>query len=328
MKVARSLIFTFIVLSGRLSAQTFDIEQFEQIFRPRVKLDARYQPVTAFKDTADRFGFSEGTAVFTFPIRSHFDASLKLDTAARGLGELLKRSVRIRASQLLGSTRFSARQVEVGFDSVPLRQLYSGSIGLMGIKLTKKYRVLFWSANVNLSEEDKTFDAAAPRFNGVIGQMHVKGLRRSFYYGLAVGVSDGLVLPLPFIGGIAPIGDDWSFQYLLPAQAAVAYKPQTRTKFTAGLVLDGFRSGLRWQGERTNLNYASIKTFLNVRHKVNRHLQVRADVGHSLVHTLGFSGADPGPERFAIEPGLSFGFGVNVLFGSSTLERIMDEVLR
>lgn len=309
-------------------SQSFDIEQFEQIFRPRVKLDARYQPTAALQDTTDRFGFSEGTAVFTFPIRSRFDASLKLDTAAHGLGELLKKSVRVKASQLLGSARFTARQVEIGFDSLPQRQLHSRSIGLMGVKLTKKYRVLFWSANVNLSEEDRTFDAVVPRFNGVIGQMHVKGLRRNFYYGLAIGVSDRLVFPLPFIGGTTPMGDRWSFQYLLPAQVAVGYKPQARTKFTTGITLDGFRSGLQWQGERTNMNYGGIKTFLNVRHKANRHLQVRADVGYALAHTLRFSGTDQGPERYAIEPGLSFGIGVNVLFGASTLERIMDEVVR
>lgn len=318
----------FVCIASLASAQTFDVEQFEQIFRPRIKLDARYQPQTAFRDTSDFFSNTEGSAVCTFPIHSRFEAGLRLDTNARSLGELLKNSVQVKASQLLGNVRLGARQVELGFDSIPTRQLYSASAGMMGLKLTKKYRILFWSANVNVSEEEESLDGTVPRFNGIIGQMHMKGLRRNFFYGLAIAVSDRLTLPLPFFGGIAPLGKDWSFQYLLPVQIAVGFKPQARTKFLAGLALDGFRSGIELHNERANLNYGGIRTFLNVRHKASDHFQIRADVGYAFAHTVRFSNTDVEPVRYPLDPGLSFGVGVNVLFGGSVMERIMDEVVR
>ncbi|HMC97873.1 MAG TPA: hypothetical protein VKG92_09475, partial [Flavobacteriales bacterium] len=215
-----------LLLAGPAQAQTFDVEQFDQLFRPRLKLDARYQPQGAFRDTTGSFSNVEGSAAITFPIHSRFRAGLRPDTNATGLDELLNNSVRVEASQLLGSVRFGARQVEVGFDDVPIRQLYSVSAGLTGMKLSRKMRVLFWSANVNMNEEDATFESTVPRFNGIIGQLHVKGLRRIFFYGLGIAFSDRLTLPLPFVGGTVPLGGDWSFQYVLPAQVAVGFAPR------------------------------------------------------------------------------------------------------
>ncbi len=174
------MLLVFAFSASLVRAQTFDLEQFEQIFRPRLRLEGRYMPETAFRDTSGHFGSTDGTAVITFPIRSHFDVGMKLDTSARGLGDLLKKSIRVQASQVLGNVRLGARQVELGFDSAATRNLYSASLGMLGVKLTRTYRVLFWSANVNVSEEDATFDRAALRCNAVIGQLHGNGLRRQF----------------------------------------------------------------------------------------------------------------------------------------------------
>lgn len=326
--IIRSAVVTACLVSVSATAQTFDIEQFEQVFRPRVRLDVRQQFPSAFSDTTGNLGNTESTAVFTFPIRSRFEVGFKLDTAARGLGDLFKKSLQVRASQLLGSIRYGARQLELGFDSLPTRQLHTGSIGIMGIKLTKKKRVLFWSANVNVSEEDATFDEATPRFNGVIGQLHLKGLRRTFFYGVGLSYSDQLALPVPFIGGSAPIGNHWSFQYLLPAQVAVGFAPQRRTKFMAGLGLDAFRSGISVNDARTNLNQGTVRAFLNVRHKAGNHVQVRAEVGYDLVRMVRFTEGDVEPHRYPVQPGLVVGVGVNLLFGNNVFERIVDEVVK
>ena len=320
-------IWAFAVLTA-VHGQSFDIEQFEQVFRPRIKVDLRHQPQAGFSDTTAFFGITEGNAVFTFPIRSRFDIGLKLDTAARGLDELLKNSVRIKASQLLGTGRIGARRMELGFDSVPMRSLYTGSIGVMGVKLTKKFRVLYWSANVNLSEEDESFDEAVPRFSGVIGQMHVSGLRRTFFYGLGIAFSDKLTLPVPFVGGNVPLGGDWTFQYLLPAQVAVGLDPVKRVKLLAGVGLDAFRSGMQWQATRTNFNQGAVRTFVNARYTPNRHLQLRGEVGYNFGQTLRFSEVERGPDRYPIDPGLTVGVGVNVLFGDGVMERVIGAMAR
>ncbi|MEO8587859.1 MAG: hypothetical protein ABI432_00680 [Flavobacteriales bacterium] len=324
----RKLSFLGLLVVAPSLAQTFDVEQIDQLFRPRLRVDLHYQPESAFRDTTGFFSELDGSAAVTFPIHSRFDVSLGLDTNARSLGELVTNSVRIEASQLLGSFRFGARQVETGFDTVPTRQLYSASVGLMGMKLTKKKRVLFWSANVNVSEEDASLDGAVPRFNGTIGKMHVKGVRRTFFYGLGIAFSDKLTLPMPFIGGTAPLGGDWSFQYVLPAQLAVGFAPTKRTKFLSGISIDAFRSGAQWHADRANLNYGAVRAFLNVRYKAGDHFQVRADLGYAFTQTVRFSGTAVEPTRYPIVPGLSIGVGANVLFGAGIMERVIEEVVR
>jgi hypothetical protein len=221
-----------------------------------------------------------------------------------------------------------ARRPQLGFDGSATRQLYSVSAGMLGVKLTKKYRVLFWSANVNVSEEDATFDRAVPRLSGVIGRSHVKGLRRQFFYGLALAYADRLTLPVPFVGGSAPLGDDWSFQYLLPVQVAVGFKPQARTRFLAGIGLDGWRSGVEWPQERSNVNYGALRGFLNVRHKTSGRVQVRAEVSYAFAQAVHFSDTDAEPFRYPIDPGISVIGGVNIFFGGSVMERLLDEVLK
>ena len=311
-------------------AQTFDLEQFEQVFRPRLRIDGRFQPESAFRDTAGGFSNAEGTAVLTFPIASRFKAGFELDTAARGLREVLTNSVRVEARQLLGSVRLGARQVQIGFDSTRVRNLYTASAGLMGIHLTRKLRVLFWSANVNISEEDHTMEEAVPRFTGLVGKMKVKGLRRQFFYGLAASFTDGLSLPVPFIGGSAPMGKKWSFNYVLPLQASFGWKVADHTRLNLGLGLDGNRSGIGISGERHNMNYGALRVFANVRHKLSRHLMLRAEAGYALGQRLNFSPDDVEvlgtPVR--LEPGPSAMLGINVLFGQSILDRIIEEVLK
>lgn len=309
-------------------AQTFDLEQFEQVFRPRLRIDGRFQPESAFRDTTGGFSNAEGTAVLTFPIASRFKAGFELDTAARGLREVLTNSVHVEARQLLGSVRLGARQVQIGFDSTRVRNLFTASAGLMCIHLTRKLRVLFWSVNVNVSEEDRTFGSAVPRFNGAVGKWRLKGLRKQFYYGLALSYTDRLVLPIPFLGGVAPLGGDWSFQYMLPAQVGIGYRPKAGTRILAGITADGFRSGMEWQGERANLNQGSMRAFLNVRHRLSRSLQLRADVGYALAQSVRITERDASRDRYPVEPAFTVGLGVNVLFGGSVMQRLLDDVLK
>ena len=49
-------------------AQTFDLEQFDQLFRPRLSLDARYLPGVALRDRPGSFSDRTATAVVTVPL--------------------------------------------------------------------------------------------------------------------------------------------------------------------------------------------------------------------------------------------------------------------
>lgn len=306
-------------------AQSFDLEQFDQLFRPRLRLDARWTPELPFTNDPATFEDRSITAGFTVPVYKKWTAGVELDLSGDDLKEVLKNSIRVRASQVMVSARYSGRELVLNGDP---RTLHSASVGALGISLTKKYRVLFWSANANVSEEGVTMQKAVPRFNGVIGKLHIKGLRRQLFYGAAVSVSDGLNLPVPFVGGVEPIGDRWTFQYMLPLQIAVGYKPGKRTRLLAGVMMDGYRSGYAFADDRVNVSYAAVRGFISVRHKLSNTVQLRAEVAGVPVHGIRLPGADGKLHQQPIDPGLSAMVGINLFFGESTLERLVGDVLR
>lgn len=327
MHAERLLITASIVCSvfSSVRAQTFDLEQFDQLFRPRLRLDARYTPGVAFSDSPGSFEDRNATGVFTIPIWKKWTVGAEVDLFDLDPVHLLKNSVRVRASQVMANVRYTGRELRIGDD---VRALHSGSIGALGISLTKKYRILFWSVNANVSEEASTLDGAVPRFNGIIGKVQVKGLRRQLFYGVAVTVSDGLNVPVPFVGGAEPIGDRWSFQYILPLQLGVGYKAGKNTRFLVGVGVDGFRSGFERGVGRANLNYTAFRGFINVRHKLSRTLQLRAEIAGLPVLALRIPDATNDLQRYPIDAGVQVMVGMNIFFGESTLERLLDNVLR
>lgn len=313
-----------------LSAQIFDLDQFDQLFRPRLRVEGRWIPETTLQENPGTFEDRSALAILTFPIHSTFNVNARLDLTAENIGELLKNGVRVRASQVMGNLRYGAREVRMEGVLGRSRLLHTASVGALGVSLTRKFRVLFWSANVNISEEDHTMDEAVPRFTGLIGKMKVRGLRRQFFYGLAASFTDGLSLPVPFIGGSAPMGKKWSFNYVLPLQTSFGWKVAERTRLNLGLGLDGNRSGIAIAGERHNMNYGALRVFVNARHKLSNHFMLRAEAGYALGQRLNFS-----PDNVSVlqtpvllEPGPSAMLGINVLFGQSILDRIIDEVLK
>ncbi|HRF81705.1 MAG TPA: hypothetical protein PL070_16630 [Flavobacteriales bacterium] len=327
MRLAAPLLLTIVLgmAFGTAHAQTFDLEQFDQLFRPRLRLDARYTPGVAFSEQPGSFEDRNATGVFTIPLWKKWTAGVELNLFDLDPVSVLKNSVRVRASQVMANVRYSGRELRIGDD---VRTLHSGSIGALGISLTKKYRILFWSVNANVSEEAKTLDRAVPRFNGIIGKMQVKGLRRQLFYGVALTVSDGLNLPVPFVGGNEPIGDRWSFQYILPLQLGVGYKAGKNTRFLGGIGVDGFRSGFERGVDRANLTYTAFRGFINVRHKLSKTLQLRAEVAGLPVHALRIPDANNDLQRYPIDAGVNVMVGMNIFFGESTLERLLEDVIR
>ena len=230
-----------------------------------------------------------GAATLTFPIARTFNANVQLDLTSDSWKELLLSGVRVRASQVMGSLKYGYREISITDNTVGLqpdpRSLHTASAGLLGISLTKKFRILFWNVNVNISEENETLNDPAIRFSGLIGKMKVKGLHRQFYYGLVLVHSDGLTLPLPFIGGQTRLAKKLYFNYTLPVQIAILYRPNAGTLFQAGVGVDAWRSGVSSapyvQDQRTNLNYQAVRGFINGRTKLNRTFVLRGEVGYA-----------------------------------------------
>ncbi|HEX2616962.1 MAG TPA: hypothetical protein VHL57_05420 [Flavobacteriales bacterium] len=328
----RLFLLALIGTAWSASAQTFDLDQFDQLFRPRLRVEGRWMPATGLKEDPGTFEDRTLTGILTFPIHRKWSVGVQADLTAKSFKELLQHSVRIRAAQVMGNVRFGSRQVIAEDLFGDTRQLYTVSVGALGVSLTRKLRVLFWSANVNVSEEDRTFDQAVPRVTGLIGKLHVKGLRRNFFYGLAASYSDGFALPIPFLGGTAPLGDALSLQYVLPLQAAMVWKADGRTRVQGGIGLDGSRTGiaLGLDDARYNLSVAGLRAFLGVRHKLNGHFQLRAEASYLPRQRLllGDHDLDGLAPAMPLQQGFAVTAGISILFGDSVLERIIEEVVR
>lgn len=320
----RFYILFFLIATLRLSAQTFELDQIQQLFRPRIKLDSKYIFRSNFTDTTGSFDHKDLALAFTFPIRTKISADVKLDLKSLKIKDILQNSIRLKASQTLGILRVGGRQSYFGFDSLPQKNTVNLSAGLLGVRLTRKYRVMFWSATMNLSEQDKTFNRAAPRATAMIGQLHLRGLKKNFFYGLATVYSDGLLIPAPFFGGSEPIGNKFVFNYTLPVQVNIQYKDDRKTVITAGISVDGFRTGILYHNNRVNVNYTSVYSYLNFRYKLNSTLLARVEGGYIVYQNLRYTNTDISRKMYYPGTGPYVQVGFSVLFGKTVWEKIMD----
>ncbi|MEI8137120.1 MAG: hypothetical protein WCH21_07345 [Bacteroidota bacterium] len=281
--------FISFVLTSSIKAQTFEVEQIEQLFRPRIRVESKYINDSKFKDTSGVFNQKEVNSVFTFPIKTKFSADVKLDLSSLKIKDILKNSVRFKVSQTLGVFRLFARQINLGFDTLPQKNILNATVGLMGLRLTKKYRVQFYSATITIAEQDKTINNASPRVSVLFGQLHLRGIRQNFFYGVAATYSDGLLLPAPFFGGSESIGKRFVFNYTLPVQINLQYKDDKKTLITVGAGFDGYRNGILYLTKRKNLNYYAGLTYANFRYKFSKSLIGRVECGYIFYQSLQYT---------------------------------------
>ena len=323
----KKLILLFIIALNSVSiAQTFELDQVEQIWRPRIRADFRYVAPTKYQDTSSKFSSTEQSFVFTFPIKTKLSADLKLDLSSLKLKDILKNSVQIKASQVMGSVKFGSKQVNTGLDSIKTRNLYYGYAGVFGLKLTKKFRILFYSLNAGFNEQDKTINTMALRSNGVLGQFHIRGLRKNYYYGVAASYGDGKFFALPFFGGMQPAGSKGTINFTIPAQIYYQYKPNQKHAISTGLTLDGFRYGMQFKNERINFNYANLNVFANYRYKLSKTFGFRVQGGYNLVQRVVLSDIDIKKTRYPLQPGFYVEAGIFTVFGKNLFEQVTAAV--
>lgn len=323
----KALLITGSLISFTAFSQTFEVDQVEQLFRPRLRTDVKYIFDSKFKDTSGVFNQAESNTVFTFPIKTSLAAEIRPDLSSLKLKDLLKNSVRIKASQTLGMIRVNAKQAHLGFDSVPSKNLVNVTAGILGVRLTRKYRVMFYSANVSLAEQDKTVGTPGPRASALIGQMHLRGIRRNYFYGAAFAYSDGALLPALFFGGSEPIGKKFIFNYTLPVQVNIQYKDDKNTLITAGVSGDGYRTGIRYADKRVNLNYLSAFAYASLRYRIRKSFVARVEVGYVFYQNLRYSATDNYRTNYMMAPGPYAQAGFSILFGQTLWEKISGSIL-
>jgi hypothetical protein len=338
------LRIAFLVLCAfSINAQTFDIEQSAQLIRPRIKLDSKYtfDPIKHTGGTT--YQSFENSAGFTFPITQKFKTEINLDLRDFKWKDIFKKNIRIKADQLLGTFKITQRELTMTYlpsnvydssaashvDTSIRKQLYYANAGIIGLHLTNKYRVLFYSANISVNEEKATFDVFRPRFSGIIGQYHIRGLRKCYYYGFSLIYSDGLILPTPFFGGTIPLNEQFSFNYILPVQLNIQYH-RNNTFVIGGIKADGYRAGIVG---RTNMNYTNGSAFVNFRYRFNRLFQLQVEGGYYFYQhaSYGEGASKPyfrlsSPYHTSLHPSFYGNVSLNIYFGKSLLEKVTDQL--
>lgn len=324
----RLIYFFFVGVTAFSRAQTFEVEQIEQLFRPRIRVESKYIFDTRFADTTNIFNQKEINSVFTFPIKTKFSADIKLDLKTLKIKDILNNSFRLKASQLLGIVRLTGRQINIGFDTLPQKNIINATVGLMGLRLSKKYRVQFYSATITIAEQDKTINSAVPRFSALFGQLHVRGLKKNFFYGIAATYSDGLLIPTPFFGGSEPIGKHFVFNYTLPAQINIQYKDDKRTLITLGTSFDGYRNGIMYVTKRKNINYYAGLAYGSFRYKFSKTFVGRIEGGYIFYQNLKYTKTDAVPTQFRVNPSPYVQISFSILFGKTFWEKVFDNVVK
>ncbi|MDO9001480.1 MAG: hypothetical protein Q7W45_17065 [Bacteroidota bacterium] len=324
----RLICFFIIALFSVSQAQTFEVDQIEQLFRPRIRVESKYILDANFKDTSGVFNQKEINSVFTFPIKTKFKTEVELDLSSLKLKDIINKSVRFKASQTLGVFRLTGRQINIGFDTLPQKNILNATAGLMGLRLSRKYRVQFYSATVTIAEQDKTINNSVPRFSALIGQLHLRGFKRNYFYGIAATYSDGLLIPSPFFGGSEPIGKKFIFNYTLPVQINLQYKDNKKTLVTVGVGFDGYRNGILYLTKRKNLNYYAGLTYANFRYKLSKSLVARVECGYVFYQNLQYTKTDGVPTKFGINSSPYVQIGFSVLFGKTFWEKVFENVIK
>jgi hypothetical protein len=325
-------ILAIICFAFQLKAQTFDIEQTSQLIRPRMKLDSKYTFDPTTKDTTGVYSCFENSASFTFPIKRSFKTEINFDLKDFKLKDLFRKNIRIKADEILGTFKVAQKEVNFGVENTLYkRSLYYANVGLIGLHLTQKFRILFYSANMNVHENAATFNVFVPRFSAIVGQYHIRGLRKGFYYGMSVIYSDGLLIPSPFIGGMEPLSERWTFNYTFPVQVNIQYYHHA-TYVVLGVKTDGYRAGLKVGPARGNMNYGNGCAYLNIRRKLSRTVQVYGEFGYNFYQYMSF---DEGMKNNAVWPvrtkapmntSMYGHVSVQIYFGKSLLEKVTDQL--
>lgn len=89
-------VFRYCALLGLLvdavgsCAQSFYLDQFDQLFRPRLRVEARWLPETAVRDDSATYEERNASAAFTFPIYSSAVAKPPSSRAISGSSDLFR----------------------------------------------------------------------------------------------------------------------------------------------------------------------------------------------------------------------------------------------
>lgn len=249
-----------LLLANQMNGQAFI---FNQIFQPSARLNVEYAPASGgdlLGGNSDKFGYTRANFNLIVPIKSKLGVKVDWLNAIDKLKnwrQLRLKDIgdvaRVKMYQIFWNIRPQVFQADylpkdsLNFNPRPKESTFGLSTGITGLHLLRKFRILFYSANVSFMEDRNSIRQINPNFTAAIGVAHINRVIYYWYYGAVLSYNNGRVLPAPFFGIEANLMKKLWLNITLPLQMRLGWQMSKKTKFDFVTGLAGFSNGFGYQ---------------------------------------------------------------------------------
>lgn len=314
MKKLSCLSFFLLLISWQqIHAQSFNLRTVNDIFRSNLAFKSEIHPNASFSISNDTLNSNFGAYLngiqATIPISGKLSVGMNWNKLKnfrdmkswKDLTNVVP--IDLTGHQLFltlhGSSRLVNLDTKLGDN---LHPTYHFGAGILGVHLRRKLRLLFYMANISLSEEVGKINSFRPKFEGAFGAARILNFSTLLYYGGYVTAGDGRFLPVPFVGvNFNIIRKKLSAQIILPLQIRLTYKPAKQWNIATGLLFSGFRTGLVHDQQypdflpstnntanRFDFNYTAFKEQFILTYFPSKRTRLELELGYLFARNIAF----------------------------------------
>lgn len=331
-------IFIFCTSYFIASAQSFQILDINQIFRPSVRFEwdqSLPQKITGTENdgwlTTTRFNTSA-----LIPVAGDLGLQISLDIDKPKDLLNLRKNIKPKGYQILLNTgvQYIRPQFSDFDEQANIMQVNLGALAMH----YKGLGAMFYAINAGFSEDISFPEKTQIRYSALIGYMKLVSLRKQIFYGAFITPINNIPVPIPFFGMNKKINKKWRFTMILPAQAGFIYKHNRKLKQYFDVGLNAIAGGIpNLDGRllqpvdkiligRTNFTKMQLRFRTCVRYKPDRNLILMAHAGINSGSILSFSQGDYNRTEY-LTPTLFFNVSVNYLFTKSLVNNLLRELV-
>lgn len=267
----KSFILFLLFIQVLVVSAQFDINRF---FRTGLNLRAEYIPDADLKDTTGSIGFSRYNAQLIIPLKGKVEASWKkLDITAKQYFLTLNGGVR----QVRNSKNLPLE---------PNHNLYTASFAVAGLHAGLRSKMWLYAFGGGITESNKTLNKMHPYATAAALRVKIKGLNHQKFYGLAAVYSNSSIpfLIAPVWGLNKKIADNTTLTLILPVQAQITYKFNSKNNISFLLTPGGYNGGVKdttltHSKVRLQYIYSHIKSSLTWNWKPNKNVRISTEAG-------------------------------------------------
>lgn len=271
MRLYKAIVISILFLAVlQLKAQSLYLDF---LFNAGVTYSSEIHAPSTVNDSVN-FGFHKHRLNFIVPLKTKLGVELK---------NLDFKKMDAKASQLFLTAGGGFNQVS--FDERNEKGIYRGNIGVTGINAGIRNGIWMYSANVFFNESEQSFKKNfTPNFRGYLAKIKVKNLDFIYFYGAALVVNQGRIIPVPIGGFHKKIASNFRATVIFPIEAKINKKLSSKLNMDLGVNYDGintiYREGSFFQNNDQTVNYRQLKPYLAANTKIED-FKIRMELGWS-----------------------------------------------